>query len=176
MNLGQIIFPVYVLGSQKPNTQDNVVFYASSHEKVETENVVKIRIVDDRNLPQLTLAGRRLALKEKKVTLHSISKAVFFLGDLIKLADSKKWFIDSSGQIFDYKKQKRVPLVFKPIQSIIPLKTGGALVEVKHVGSRFKILLAPTGREQYAGLLQVGAGYILYGLYEEQQADTFRMI
>lgn len=176
MNLDQITFPVYVVGKEKPMVSEGVIFFAYVERKVDSDDVDHIKIVDDKRLPQLGLAGRRLVLKDRGVPLHKISKAIFFLGDLIKLADSKTWFIDSTGALFNYHKKKRVPLVFKPISAIIPLKTGGALVEVQHTGSRFKVLLAPTGREKYAGLLKVGIGYILYGLYEEEQPESYRII
>ena len=176
MNLNQIVFPVYVLGTQKPQEESGVIFYLYKEHNLEGPDKPILKIVDDRNLKQQTLAGRRLCLKDQKQSLHKIGKAIFFLGDLIKLADSRTWFIDSAGTYFDYKKTKRVPLVFKRVQNIIPLKNGGALVEVKRISSRFKILLAPNGSEKWAGLLQVGEGYIFYGLYEEKQDDTYRMI
>ena len=176
MNLNQVVFPVYVLGTNKPQEDKGVVFYLYKEHNSEGPDRPVLKIVDDRNLSQQSLAGRRLALKDQNQDLHKIGKAIFFLGDLIKIADSKTWFIDSVGNYFEYKKTKRVPLVFKPIQALIPLRSGGALVEVQRLSSRFKILMAPTGQEKWAGLLQVGEGYILYGLYEEQLEDTYRMI
>lgn len=176
MNLNQVVFPVYVLGTNKPQEEKGVIFYLYKEHNPEGPDRPFLKIVDDRNLTQQSLAGRRLALKDQNQQLHKIGKAIFFLGDLIKIADSKTWFIDSVGNYFDYRKTKRVPLVFKPIQTIIPLRSGGALVEVQRISSRFKVLIAPTGSEKWAGLLQVGEGYILYGLYEERLEDTYRMI
>ena len=119
---------------------------------------------------------RRLNLKNNGVALSKLRHAVFFLGDMIKLSKAGTWFIDSEGTVFEYRKSKRVPLVFKPLSQVIPIRTGGAIVEVQGVGTRFKVLHAPNQACKYAGLLLVGTGYLLYGLYEDKLPDTVRMV
>lgn len=176
MNLDSIKFPLYYLGNRKPEVKEGVIFYFYGVEHYDGEESYQIQIVDDKNIGGNSLAVRRLKLQEQKTPLFKLTKAIFFLGDLVKLTSGVTWYIDSEGQLFEYKKTRRVPLVFKPISCVLPNKTGGAIVEVAQVNSRFKTLLAPTGLEKWAGLLQVGHSYILYGLYENKLEDTYRMI
>lgn len=176
MNLGDLVFPVYVVGKEEPLVDDGVAFYAYVKTSVEGDDTDHVKVLDDKNLPQPSLATRRLILRDRGVPLHKLSKAIFFLGDLIKIADAKTWFIDSNGKVFNYRKTKRVPLLFKKIANITPLKGGGAIIEVEGIGTRFKTLLAPTRQEKYAGLLKVGIAYILYGLYKEDQPQSYRNI
>lgn len=176
MNLSSIKFPVYYLGEEEPQTQNGVTFYFYGKHNPSGDDEYKIQVIDDKNISGSSLAVRRLKLADRKEPLFRLKKAIFFVGDLIKLTKSTTWYIDSEGQTFSYKKTTKVPLVFKPISSILPIKTGGSIVEVAQVSSRFKTLLAPTGREKYAGLLRVGHGYILYGLYEEKLEDTYRIV
>ena len=152
------------------------LFYAySEHEKDGTVKDI-VQVIDDKSVEGSSLAMRRLRLKDSGTTLAKLKHAVFFIADMVKLSKNGTWFIDSEGTLFEYKKSKRVPLVFRPISQIIPMKHGGALVEVKGLSTRFKTLHAPTGLEKYAGLLLVGTAHILYGLYKDKLEDTVRMI
>jgi hypothetical protein len=134
------------------------------------------RIIDDKNLPGATLALRRLNLAANGIKLKKLGRATFFLADFIKLARKTTWFIDSAGNVFQYKKDLNVKLTFKKIKQIIPISSGGAIVEVEGIPTRFKTLYMPDVENTYAGLLQHGMGYILYGTYTEKYKDTRRMI
>lgn len=169
----EVNFPVYKLGS-KPYIIDNVCFYIY----FKSENLVPIiKIVDDKNIPEETLAKRRLKLLNESVDLKKINQAIFFLGDFIKLAKKHVWFIDSSGSVFEYEKNTVVPLVFKKITKLLPVKSGGLIVEVEGVPSRFKSLHIPNYYPKYAGLLEISKNsYILYGLFETQHKNTRRKV
>lgn len=172
----QIRFPVYHLGKHKPEVEKGIAYYHySEHHKTGEVDDIKV-VVDDKNQKGLSLAMRRLQLKQSGVKLHKLKYALFFISDLIKMTKMGSWFIDSEGTIFEYTKTKKVPLVFRPITQLIPVKTGGCIVEVHGQASRFKTLHAPSGLEKYAGLLLVGTGSILYGLYPEKLQDTVRMV
>ena len=173
MNLGNLSFPIYTIGKEEPQHEDGVHFYLKYDQEKEKETRY---IIDDKNLPGNSLASRRLALKLNGSKLHGLKYSVFFIGDLIKIQKSYNWFIDSEGTVFNYVKTKRVPLVYREIGQLIPSNHGGAIVEVKGIGTRFKVLHAPTGQVKYAGLLLVDHSYILYGLYEEKLQDTWRMV
>lgn len=171
VNFSNIRFPVYYIGANKPNVVDNKIFTAYTDGERD-----RVQIVDDKSITGNSLAWRRLQLKNNGVALFPLKKAVFFISDLVKLSKLGSWFIDSDGTLFEYRKTKKVPLVFKPISQIIPISTGGSIVEVQGIGTRFKTLHAPKGTEKWAGLLLVGTGYLLYGLYDNKQEDTSRMI
>lgn len=174
--LNQIQFPIYHLGHDKPNREGTRWYYHYETHHKDGEVETKTLVVDDTGTPGNSLAMRRLQLKNSGVALAKLRHAVFFLGDMIKLSRGGTWFIDSTGYVFEYRKTKRVPLVFKSISQIIPIKTGGAIVEVQGIGTRFKVLHAPNQDCKYAGLLLVGTGYLLYGLYPDKLTDTVRMV
>lgn len=172
INLTGIAFPVYKLGKQTPSVIDGVSFYMYN-----IEGIHKVFILDDKTIPYDSLAKRRLKLLSDGVKLKRINKAIFFLGDFIKLATKNDWFIDSKGKLFQYEKTTRVPLIFKKITKLIPIKTGGLIVEVSGVGTRFKTLYTTDYIPTFAGLLKISeTTYILYGLYDKQYKNTTRKI
>lgn len=139
-SLSEISYPVYRLVT-KPNSHDGIIYY--HHEKgLEdggTETV--LRILDDKNIEGGTLARRRLRMScDPKVHLFKITNAIFFLGDLVKLASKKSWFIDSNGKLFNYEKKTRAKLKYYKITQVLPIGTGGAVIEVEGLTTRFKTL------------------------------------
>lgn len=177
INLMEISYPVFCLGKDRPQTENGVVLYITRTRQEDSEELITTyKIVDDKNVEGNTLALRRLRLLREGVPLKKISRTVFFLGDLVKVATSAMWFIDSAGVVFRYVKHTRTKLEFKKIKNVINISTGGAIIEVEGIPSRFKSLFAPKPSEIYAGVLKYGVSYILYGFYMEQFQDTWRLI
>lgn len=176
MNLAEVTYPVYLLGKQEPIQESGLSYYLYTKIVKEGDDIDVVKIIDDLRVPQPTLGKRRLALKVSGKTLQKLRYAVYFLADLVKLSKGQTWFIDSVGRIFSYKKSTRVPLIFKPIKNVLRNNSGTVLVEVEGVPTRFKIIYAPKPTEKYAGLLKVGAGWVLYGLYQEEHKSTIKMI
>ena len=174
--LAKISFPVFVLGKLKPQVVDGIAFFLLGKDTKYSDAAYKTIVVDDKNLAGQTLAARRLELLTQEVPLFKLKKAVFFVGDLIKLAVSGTWFIDSLGFIFEYKKTTTVPLEFRPITKVIQIATGGAIIEVQDIATRFKTLFAPTTDQTHAGILVWNKAFILYGLYNKQYSKTTRRI
>lgn len=175
LTLKQIDFPVFKLGD-KPSEDGGVTYYMYGMDTKYSDAQYKVKVVDDKNIEEDSLALRRLRLKDMGYTLQPLNKAIFFISDLIKLATPKTYFIDKSGQVFNYEKKEKVPLVFRPISKVMPLKHGGAVIEVKGIPARFKVLKSPEPHETFAGLLAIGTSYILYGLYDQQYDTTNRDI
>lgn len=172
--LANIHYPVYKL-PDKPNVEEGVIYYYSEIEK-NGVHISKLLIVDDATIAKETLAERRLQLLKDNVPLYKLRTAVFFLGDLIKLASPTAYFIDAKGKLFNYKKTTNVKLKFYKISAIIPITTGGAIIAVEGIPNRFKVLHTPTGNEKCAGILHNGMSTILYGIYSEIPDDTRRKI
>ncbi len=169
--LGEIQFPVYLLGKEKPQELDGVLFY----HRCDKEGNDTILVVDDKTWHHETLAQRRLkVMMNNSRKLAKITHAIFFISDLLKLSGSGVWFIDTNGKLFTYTKSTMVPLIFRSILKVTKIN-GGAILEVEGIETRFKCLYAPNN-EKFAGLLKIGRGYVLYGLYEEKPIDTRRMI
>lgn len=176
ISLKDLAYPVFKLGLNKPETIDGVVFYLYQYVSDEQETTQRLKIVDDLNIEKDSLALRRLKLKADNVDLFKISKAIYFLGDLIKLATPHTWFIDSNGKIFKYIKTTKAELHFHKITEVIPIKTGGAIIEVENLNTRFKALYTPETANKYAGILHYGKSLILYGFYDQAYSKTWRKI
>jgi hypothetical protein len=134
-----------------------------------------LEVVDDTYLTRATLALRRLELKSMGVPLFKLNRAFFFLGDFIKVSSPQQWFIDSNGKIFNHTKTTRASLVCQKITNIFPIGSGGAIIEVEYA-HRYKVLHTPDPKLKWAGVLFDGKAPILYGLYEEQFDETWRLI
>lgn len=176
IELSNIAFPVFKIGKNKPLFENNIYFYILGKDLAYSDAEYKVLVVDDKNQPGETLAQRRLQLRASGAEVYNLSKAIFFLGDLVKLAKKNIWFIDSLGYVFEYEKTRRVPLVYKKIKSINNIQTGGALVEVEGLSERFKTLFAPMHDQKYAGLLVLDKAHILYGLYDQAYKNTYRAV
>jgi hypothetical protein len=119
---------------------------------------------------------RRLAAKQNGAKLFKIKLAIFFLGDLVKIAKPNIWFIDSAGKLFNYNKATRALLKFYKIKLNIPINTGGSIIEVEGIATRFKSLFPPDRDKKYAGILHDKKSLILYGFYSEKYDDTWRKV
>lgn len=176
MKLSDINFPVYLLGKEEPMQHEGIAFYSFVEDVDNAAPIVHYKILDDKNLPGKSLALRRLEILKNNGKLYKLKTAIFFISDLLKLSKGSTWFIDSNGSIFEYRKSKKVPLIYKKITKLIPMPSGGIIVEVEGLPYRFKSLLRPVVEQKWAGLLKVNHGYLLYGLYSKPLKNTYRMI
>ena len=176
VGLANISFPVYRLGLIEPMHEAGISFYFLAKDINYSDAEYQIQVVDDKTRPEPTLAMRRLHLKDAGVTLFALRRAIFFIGDLVKLAKANLWFIDANGLIFQYEKTRKVPLVYKKVKKIIPMPAGGAIIEVEGLAERFKTLFVPSMDQKYAGLLLLDKAHILYGLYDAEYKNTQRAI
>lgn len=169
--LKDLQFPVYKLGSKPPDVSDGIVSY-----EYRREGGFDVRIVDNRNLEGSTLAARRLKMLANDIQLYTLSTAVFFVSDLLKLSTPSTWWIDSSGRIFRYIKTKSVRLIFRKITSKLRITTG-CLIEAEGLPGRYKSLYPPLEGQEYAGFLRVSPhSYILYGFFNDKYKDGRRKI
>jgi hypothetical protein len=175
MNLLEISWPVFRLGEHKPVVEDNLVYYSKEYvDKESLTTKIGLRIVDDKSVQGATLGLRRLTIAGAR--LFPIRQAMYFLGDLIKIAKQTTWFIDNSGKVFQYRKSSRAKLTAHKIKKVLPLEGMGAIIEVDGLPQRFKCMYAPKPDQYYAGILRWGLGYILYGFYDEQFKATHRLV
>lgn len=180
-DLTQINFPVFRLGTNKPEIHDGIIYYYYVGESTEDEDgevidAVDIRIVDDTHAPGATFALRRLRMKMDGTKLHRLRNASFFLGDFIKLAKPTVWFIDSNGKLFNYRKSTRAKLKFYPLKEVIAMDTGGAIIEAVGIPTRFKVLYVPDVEQTHVGILHLNKSLIFYGFYDKQYDETWRLV
>jgi len=178
IGLAAIVWPVFKLGEKEPYITNTIVFYASEYieEEEDPKLLLRYRIIDDKSIDKSTLGLRRLVLKQQKLNLYPIGSAIYFLQDLIKLAKSTTWFIDSSGQIFQHKKIVRAKLVTHKITQVLPASGIGCVLEVEGLSERFKSLQIPKDYELYAGILKYNRCNLLYGYYSEPIKTTWRLV
>lgn len=176
INLTELVFPVFLIGNEEPTINDKVSFYYSITEDIDGNRTTKYSIIDDKNIDKDTLALRRIELIKSGVKVRRLKYAIFFLGDLIKIAKQTTWFIDSLGKIFNFRKTRKVRLIFDKIKKIIPVRTGGAIIEATTIPGRYKCLYSPGPEYLFVGFLKIDMSYILYGFYKTKQKPTFRMI
>lgn len=176
ISLQEINFPVFRLGEKRPSTVDNITFYMAEYSDKDTANYrSNYRVVDDKSIDKPTLGLRRLQLKGK-VSLFPIGAAIYFLADLIKLAKSTTWFVDSMGQVFQHKKSTRAKLTTKRIKQVLPAAHLGCVLEIEGLGQRFKSMRKPEVYEQYAGMLEISGGFLFYGFYSDPIKPTWRLV
>ncbi len=173
--LSNLTYPIFRLGLNPPIINNGVAFYYYCKDTAEGE-VVSIRIIDDTNSLGSNLGLRRLRLAEEGVPLFKISNAIYFIGDLVKMANPRVWFIDSTGKIFNYTKSIKAKLKFHPISKLLRTKGGGVIVEAEGLPTRFKALFMPPPAMKYIGVLHWKQSLILYGFYQEAHKETWRNI
>jgi len=163
VSLKDIQFPIYRLGLDKPSQYDGVLYYESIKTDKEGKKIDIKQIVDDTKVKGNSLAMRRLVMMSEGINLKPIKNAIFFISDFIKLATAGTWFIDSSGMLFQHTKSVRAKLVFRPINKVIPIATGGAKSDMSGYTLIFTSsepepynILSPTGKTAYAALLVQG--------------------
>lgn len=163
-----------------PMSRDEVLFFFQHLESVDRDlpdrNI--LRIIDDKREPGNTLAARRLTMLSNGAPLFKLHNAIFFLGDLIKIAKKSSWFIDSNGKLFNYVKTIRAKLKLHKVANLIPIASGGCIIIVENIPNRFKSLYYPqdVNARQYVGLLHFGLSTIMYGFYPEKYNDSWRMV
>ena len=138
-------------------------------------------ITDDKGTRRLDLEDkkdpftqRRLIAKEMKdYKLYPLKKAIWNFKDLI-LSGSNK-FIDYEGRLFNYKKTKFYPLIYR---KVIWRKytSNSTIFGLEDINSPFEIKGKLNLRAIYAGVLKVGRGYLLYEMTNEKLKDTRRKL
>lgn len=175
IQLQTIVWPVYRLGEKAPVVDAGATFYYTEYIGEDGKTTAVTKVVDDLGISKPTLGRRRLELKKQGVKLHSIRTAIYFLADLIKVAKPTTWFIDSTGRVFQYKKNTRAKLVTKKIKQVLPAEGLGCVLEVEGLSQRFKSISRPD-TYMYAVLLELNKSYWLYGLSDQPNPPSWRLI
>lgn len=166
--LNKLKFPVYAISKNDGIWEHLNIYYI----KVNTETL----ILDNKNLNGDTLGKRRLALKDK-TKLYKFSKTINTVIDLIKCKHYPK-FIDSNGTVFNYKKSKYVPLIYRKILSSEAVEGLGVTIGVKDIPVKFLTsgFTETALLKAWAGILLIDDGYLLYEISNELKNDTRRLI
>lgn len=178
MNLSEINWPVFKLGTTKPQEEGGILYYSKEYVNIDNmETRASFRVVDDKSVPGANLGLRRLNIRASDPKLmYPMHIAFYFLGDLIKNAKPNIWYIDTTGKIFQYKKTASAKLTCHKIKQVLPLNGLGAIIELEGITQRFKCLYSPKLDQVYAGILNLGMGQLLYGFYFEPFKQSYRRV
>ena len=177
MKLQEIVWPAYRLSEKPPSFTEGITYFHTEYMDDSRDTTVNMRVVDDKSIDQPSLGRRRLVLsQDDKVKLYPINAAIYFVADLIKLAKSTTWFIDSSGTLFQYQKTRRARVIVRRITKVLPTEGLGAVIELEGIAHRFKTVFKPDADAEYAAVLQCGLSYIFYGLYRDKPNESWRMV
>lgn len=165
MLLKNVEFPIFVIGSHKRLWSENNILYLESDRDI-------IYKLDNKNLSGRTLAERRLKINKEQ--RYKFTKTCFTIAQLIK--SGKKLFLDNTGRLVKYRKDRRVNLIYRPIISAKPIEGKGMLVKVRGISTVFTISNFVFKQSKYIGLLVINDGYLVYELSDERKPDTWRKI
>lgn len=157
--VSKITFPVFTLPNGNWQTTDGLLFLEEG-------------IVDDRNMPGLTLGSRRVQTPHKN--LVPLRKCITEHQGLIK--QKSKYYIDSTGAPFIYEKTKMCALKYYLIRKV-EQKEVASLIWLKDLKHPFPIPRPPKAEMTWAGVLHLhGLPWMLYEYSQERRKDTSRKV
>jgi hemin uptake protein HemP len=165
MQLKNISFPLFAIGSYKRLWEENLILYLESHNDI-------IYIVDNKNFAEKTIGKRRLRIPKKD--RYKFIGTVFNLDQLLQ--SKRKIFIDNKGVLFKYKKTKRAELIYREIKKVKRVEDEGILVYANKIPVPIEVPTMLYSKQKYIGLLNYNGGYILYELTDDKKEDTWRKI
>ena len=122
----------------------------------------------------LSFPMRRIAIKSlKDYKVYPLRRAIWSFKDL--LASKMLHFIDFEGKVYNYKKSTYHPLVYKKIISKKYTDTT-TIFKVKDVNAFFEVAGILNYEAEYAGLLKIDRGYLLYEVTNTKLKDSKRKI
>lgn len=127
--------------------------------------------LEDKSIP---FTKRRLIAKEMRdYKLYPLRRPFWDFKSLLASGFTK--FIDYKGNIFNYKKEKYYPLIYR---KIIWRKytEDSTIFGLKDINTPFEIKGKLNLEAFYAGVLKVGRGYLLYEMTNEKLKNTRRKL
>jgi len=145
--------------------------YSISGGLVTDKSGIRILDLSDKTLP---FPIRRLKLeKQKEYSIYPLRKPVWSLKDL--LLEKILYFIDYEGHIYHHKKTTYYPLVYKKILER-KYSTNTTIFKLKDINPLFEVRGLLNAEATYAGILEIGRGYLLYEVTNTKLKNTRRKI
>ena len=159
MNYNDINFPVY------PVHTDNVEF-------IDGILWIDNQVLDDKNMSGDTLGKRRL-----QSPMKSLYPLKYMLEDEVEMIKHQgKYYIDNKGYFIEKHKTTTVPLKYHKILRV-EKKNIVSMLWIKDCPFPFPLKRPLPENASWAGVLyKQGIPWLLYGLAEEKQKDTWRKI
>lgn len=157
-DLDKIQFPVYPIGDGLIEAADGLVFLDQ-------------QLLDDTNMPGITLGQRRLQTHTDLTKLTRLSKAIENKAGLLKQAGNKR-YIDNGGNIFVYQKTKFTKLKYHKIKSL-DLRTTKTILRVEGVNRPFSLIRPPMPEMCWVGIIYQGNfPWLVYKFSECDRPET----
>jgi hypothetical protein len=167
LNLFDIKFPIYSITRTYERIWDDM-------------NVTYIRtvtgtyVLDNKNVEGDTLGKRRLRIKNDIYKLYKPRKVYYNIVQLIKA--NEKYFIDTTGVVFQYKKTGTAKLVYYKVDEIIEAEDGECILNIPSINYSYKTICRSAYAIKYIGLLNSAFGFIPYDFSETKGKDSWRKI
>ncbi len=159
-------FPLYQLNETSLLTREGgLLFYEDADEQR--------WVIDNKDVSGKTLGARRVTLALRGYKLYKLKYVITSYQEL--LVSGTSHFIDSKGDVYNYTKTKTVPLITHKIKSVVPY-TEGHIITLEGIHCKFISQAAPNPHFEFAQVLHVDRGFILYGFCGEKLKDTRRKI
>lgn len=137
------------------------------------------RLLDAPQLPYATVGLRRLnymsAPTVENYALYKLSVPIYRYSDIFQYINNTDMFLDTSGKIIQYERTRYVPLIYHKIKKFKET-SGGYTIEIEDVHSPLFLNREPSIDDRFAGILQIGKGYVLYSLEPDRLNNTRRMV
>jgi hypothetical protein len=159
--ISRVTFPVFRLRNYNWYKQDGLL-------------ILDDKILDDTNQPGDTLGARRL--QTPHTNLYQMRSCVTDHLGLIKQSGRDKFFIDSKGLPFIYKKTLTCKIKYHEILKV-ERKDVASLIRVKGIKRPFKVPRPPVNGALWAGVIYLhGSPWMLYEYCSEQKKNTTRKV
>ena len=128
-------------------------------------------VLDNKNLEGDTLGKRRVKINgyEKYIPC----KAIRTVSELIQCTE--RTFIDNTGDVFKYIRNKTVPLRYHTIKEVLQFDSYCVII-LNKIDYKIKVNCRKAYEIQSVGLLHTDMGYILYECSESIKTNTWRKI
>ena len=159
MKIEEIIFPIYVIGTEEIKEQDGILF---------ADN----KVVDDKNMSGDTLGVRRL-----QTSLPNLYPLKYMLEAMPNLMRHRGYnYIDNEGNLFSYTKSKFFQMKYHKILAV-DKKDSASLLWLEDINFPIEVPRPPAIEYRWAAIIyRNNLPWFFYEYSTEQKKDTKRKI
>jgi len=166
MKLSEISWPIYKIRQYTAlNTERGITYIETYHNSW---------LIDNKNLKGDTLGERRLRMD--KEDLYPLSGVIFNISQLVHDKSQTRKYIDSSGELFTYKKERFYKVTCHKVLKIKPIEGQGYAIWAKGLHAPMQVRDMPLEKIQYVTVVNIKKGYFLYDIRTEACKDTRRKL
>lgn len=166
MNLRDIVWPIYKIREYNVLNTERGISYI--------ETYTGSYIIDNKNLKGNSLAERRLRIDKDE--RYPLSEIIFNMSELAHDKSTTRKYIDSSGEIFSYKKEHFYKVTCHKVIKIKSVEGLGIVVWGKNLKAPVTVNNIPIEKIRYITVVNISGGYFLYDVRTQKCKDTKRKL